>query len=493
MLKLRSLKFTKTIVPTLAIPVCSDEPLFSDEGLSPIVETALQYPEFSGKQKQTLTLYTPAGIKAERVVLIGLGPRKEVQGESLRTCAGELIKMAAKGGLTEIAIAAPPPGSLDMDTETIVRALGEGAVMANYAFEHYKSESEHTALKRIDIAVTRHVTMKYKHLASEVQIVCEGNLLARHWANLAPNEKSPESLAKMMAQEARRRKLKVRVMSEKELARLKFGALLAVGMGSHKPPRLVLMEYRNPGASKTVALVGKGVTFDTGGINLKPSDSITGMKMDMAGSAAMAATLVTVARLKPKINVIGALPLAENMPSGKAVRPSDIITAYSGKTVEINNTDAEGRLILADAMAYVNQKYKPDLIIDMATLTGACVMALGEKIAGVFTPDKELENQLLSAGERSYERCWPLPLPEDYKEELKSDYADISNIGKGRWGGAITAALFLKEFVGDTPWAHIDIAGPASTKKGASYQTPGATGFGVRLMWEFIRKFQTGD
>ncbi|MGB5987588.1 MAG: M17 family metallopeptidase, partial [Desulfobacterales bacterium] len=223
---------------------------------------------------------------------------------------------------------------------------------------------------------------------------------------------------------------------------------------------------------------------------LKPSGSITGMKIDMAGSAAVAAAVITAARLKPKINIIGALPLAENMPSGQATRPSDIVSAYSGKTIEINNTDAEGRLILADAMAYVIKTHKPDLIIDMATLTGACVVALGQKMAGIFASDELLADQLIAAGQRSFERCWPLPLPDDYIEELKSDYADISNVGKDRWGGAITAALFLKEFVGDTPWAHIDIAGPAATKKAGAYQTPGATGFGVRLLWDFIQHLE---
>jgi len=493
MLKLRSLNFTKSPLTTLALPVCTDHPLTADPALTAIIDQARQWQEFSGKPKERITIYNPAGIRAHRVILSGLGPRAEVTAESLRLYSGDLVNHAAKGGLTEITIAAPAPDTLELDTETVLRGLGEGAALANHAFEHYKSEPDRVILKKIDIAVTRHVSGKYKPLAEEVQTVCEGTLLARHWANLAPNDKPPEILAKEMAAEARRHKLKVRILSEKELTRQKFGALLAVGKGSDKPPRLVLMEHRASGARKTVALVGKGVTFDTGGINLKPSGSITGMKMDMAGSAAMAAALITVARLKPRVNVIGVMPLVENMPSGRATRPSDIVTAYSGKTIEINNTDAEGRLILADAMAYVNKKYKPDMIIDMATLTGACVVALGEKMAGVFSSDDLLSEQLVAAGRRTFERLWPMPIPEDYLEQLKSDCADISNVSKGRWGGAITAALFLKEFVGDTPWAHIDIAGPASIKKGNAYQTPGATGFGVRLMWDFIRKLETGN
>ena len=490
MLRLKSLDLAKSPLTALAIPVCSNHPWIEDQALSVVIDSAYQWQEFKGEAEEQITLYTPQGIEAQRVILRGLGPRDDVTAEALRSCAGELIKHAAKGGLTEITLAAPPPGALALDTETVIRALGEGALLANQPFDHYKKEPSWKALKTITIAVTRHVAGRYKSLAKEIRTVCEGTLLARHWANLAPNDKSPDVLAKLMAKEARRRKLKVRTLTEKELARQKFDALLAVGIGSPHPPRLVIMEHRDPGAKQTLALVGKGVTFDTGGINLKPSASITGMKIDMAGSAAVAAAVITAARLKPKINIIGALPLAENMPSGDATRPSDIVTAYSGKTVEINNTDAEGRLILADAMAYVIQTYQPDMIIDLATLTGACVVALGKKMAGIFASDSALADRLIAAGQRSHERCWPLPLPEDYLEDLKSDYADISNIGKDRWGGAITAALFLKQFVGQTPWAHIDIAGPAAVKKATAYQTPGATGFGVRLLWEFIRNLE---
>jgi leucyl aminopeptidase len=232
--------------------------------------------------------------------------------------------------------------------------------------------------------------------------------------------------------------------------------------------------------------VGKGVTFDSGGINLKSSGGLEGMKMDMAGAAAVAGTLLAVAGLQPKIGVIGVLPLVENMPSGTATRPGDIIRSYAGKTVEIGNTDAEGRLILIDAMAWAVKKYKPDVMVDLATLTGACVVALGEKIAGVFSPDDDLAGAILASAEKTHERCWRLPLPDDYKEYLKSDLADIANMSSSRWGGAITAALFLAEFVGATRWAHIDIAGAAYTKKDGAYCRAGGTGFGVRLLCDLL-------
>ncbi|MDH3798960.1 MAG: peptidase M17, partial [Desulfobacterales bacterium] len=233
---------------------------------------------------------------------------------------------------------------------------------------------------------------------------------------------------------------------------------------------------------------GKGVTFDSGGLNIKTGGSMAGMKADMSGAAVVAAAMITLARLKTKSHVIGAIPIVENMPSGKATRPGDIVRSYAGKTIEIGNTDAEGRLILIDAMAYVVKKHKPQVMIDLATLTGACVVALGEKIAGVFTPDDELAEAIIASGNKSHERCWQMPLPEDYKELLKSDFADLNNMASSRWGGAITAALFLSEFSGDTRWAHIDIAGPAYLKKGDAYCGPGGTGFGVRLLCDLIEK-----
>jgi leucyl aminopeptidase len=282
----------------------------------------------------------------------------------------------------------------------------------------------------------------------------------------------------------------VQVFNQRLLQQKKFGALLAVAAGSDNTPRMVVLEYGSRGAKQTVALVGKGVTFDSGGLNIKTGASIADMKSDMAGAAVVAATLSTCAQLKTKLHIIGAIPIVENMPSGKATRPGDIVRSHAGKTIEIGNTDAEGRLILVDAMSYVIKKYSPHILIDVATLTGACVVALGEKMAGVFSNDDDLATALIASGEKTHERCWRMPLPEDYKELLKSDFADINNMPSARWGGAITAALFLSEFTADTRWAHVDIAGPAYAKKEDTYCGPGGTGFGVRLLCDFLQKLE---
>jgi leucyl aminopeptidase len=364
----------------------------------------------------------------------------------------------------------------------------EGACLGNHLFDKYKKEKKKKPLKQINFLVKPEALGKLRRIAPKVNTVCAGTILAREWISTPSNDKTPEQFTRSIVSTARKYGLKTRVLRQTDLKQQKFGALLAVAAGSQSKPSMVILEHKPVGAKKTLALVGKGVTFDSGGLNIKTGGSMAGMKADMSGAAVVAATMITLARLKTKSHVIGAIPIVENMPSGKATRPGDIVRSYAGKTIEIGNTDAEGRLILIDAMAYVVKKHKPQVMIDLATLTGACVVALGEKIAGVFTPDDELAEAIIASGNKSHERCWQMPLPEDYKELLKSDFADLNNIASSRWGGAITAALFLSEFSGDTRWAHIDIAGPAYLKKGDAYCGPGGTGFGVRLLCDLIEK-----
>ncbi|MBW1842547.1 MAG: leucyl aminopeptidase [Deltaproteobacteria bacterium] len=464
MLKLQSVDLRKAKVETLAVPVCEDSDIHADGILSSVIAKALKFKEFKAKKNDELILFDLAGINVERVLLIGLGKLEKIDLETLRAMAGNIVKKCIRKHLSQVAIAVPTE-KIKPDTPSVLTAMLEGAALGNHLFEKYKKEKKQTSLKKISLLVEPGTARKYAKLPSRVKTICEGAVIARNWVSMPPNDKTPRLFAKSIASLARKENLKVLVLNEKTLKQKRFGAIQAVAAGSQNSPRMVVLEYKPRGAGKSLVLVGKGVTFDSGGINLKPSAGLDIMKSDMSGAAAVAATLVTIARLKPKIKVVGVIPIVENMPSGNA---------------------SEGRLILIDAISYAVKKYKPETLIDMATLTGACVVALGEKIAGVFSFDDALAEAIVLSGEKTHERCWRMPLPEDYKEMLKSDFADMSNIGNTRFGGAITAALFLSEFVGDTRWAHIDIAGPAYIKKENAYCNAGGTGFGVRLLCDLI-------
>lgn len=488
MIKFSSADIKKSKLETLVIPVCEDKNIHANRTVAALARKALAVKEFQGKAKDELTLYSPARVKCERVLFLGLGKAEAIKAETLRACMGRAIKTCIGRELTQVAVAVPTAKRMQLDEGAALEALIEGGCLANHMFSKYKSEEKQKTLKAIVFLGAPGSAAGNRKAAARIENTCAAVTQAREWVSTPANDKRPDAFARQITRAARAKGLTCRVMDEKALKREKFGAMLAVGQGSQVKPRLVVLEYRPKGVKKTVALVGKGVTFDTGGINLKSSGGLECMKMDMAGAAAVAGALLAVADLKPKVGVIGVLPLVENMPSGSATRPGDIVRSYAGKTVEIGNTDAEGRLILIDAMAWAVKKYKPTAMVDLATLTGACVIALGEKIAAVFSSDNDLAEAILAAADKTHERCWRLPLPDDYKELLKSDLADISNMSSGRWGGAITAALFLSEFVGDTRWAHIDIAGPAYHKKESDYCGPGATGFGVRLLTELLGK-----
>jgi leucyl aminopeptidase len=488
MLQLKSADLKKTKIETLAIPVCEDKDIHEDPVINAVINKALKLKEFSGKKDEGLTLYDLPDIRAQRVLLCGLGKFENLDRETLRTMAGQTVKGCIKRELANVWLAVPAEDKMKLELAAVIEALLEGAHLGNHIFQKYKGKKKKKALKQITFLVNAQVAGKYNHLCSRVATVCGGTYLAREWVSTPSNEKTPEKFTRSIVNLAKKQRLKVQVLNEAQLKQKKFGALLAVAAGSQSKPSMVVLEHKVPGAKKTVALVGKGVTFDSGGLNIKTGGSMSAMKSDMSGAAAVAATLITAARLKTKVNIIGAIPIVENMVSGKAIRPGDIIRSHAGKTIEIGNTDAEGRLILIDAMSYVLKKYKPQLLIDLATLTGACVVALGEKIAGVFSNDEDLVASITASGEKTHERCWQMPLPDDYKELLKSDFADINNMPDSRWGGAITAALFLAEFVSDVRWAHIDIAGPAYLKKGNAYCEPGGSGFGVRLLTELLDK-----
>ena len=466
----------------LVVPVCEDHALYSAPILIDLIAAALATGDFKGSKKDVLTLYRAAGVRFPRVMFIGLGKAEALDAESFRSAAGGAVKRAMDGELSTAVFAAAdqPPDGIAKDTA--FDATAEGAALANHVLDRYKKEKKSAVLRQLGIMTGGGAAAGLRKRLSRISTIVDAAKLAREWVSLPSNDKTPGELAAMIAAPARKAGLKVTTVTEKALKSKGFGAILAVGAGSQHPPRLLVLEYTPKKPAKTIALVGKGITFDSGGINLKPSAGLEDMKADMAGAAAVAATLLAVAALKPKHRVVGVMPLVENMPSGSALRPGDIIRTYSGKTVEVGNTDAEGRLVLADALAWVIKARKPDVVVDLATLTGACVVALGEKFAGVFTPEDDLAAVLLGAADVTGERCWRMPLPEDYLELMKSELADINNMSSTRWGGAITAALFLKSFVGETAWAHVDIAGPAYSKKASAYGPAGGTGFGVRLL-----------
>jgi leucyl aminopeptidase len=487
-LNLESADFEKVKIETLVIPVCEDNDIHDDQTISLLIEKAKGFKEFKGEKGDNLIFYNPDEVNAQRVILLGLGTLEKTDLETLRQAGGRAVKQCIKKDLSEVRIAVPCAGKINLDIASVIEGLMEGAFLGNHLFDRYKQDKKHKPLSEINLLVKPDMVDKFNGLLSRVELVCQGSILAREWVTMPSNDKRPEAFTQSIVSLAEQEDLMVTVLDEKELELNKFGAMLAVAAGSLSKPRLLVLEYNPKAAEKTVALVGKGVTFDSGGINLKPSSGLEQMKMDMAGAAAVAGTLITAARLKTGVRTIGVIPIVENMPSGNAARPGDIVRSYSGKTVEIENTDAEGRLILIDAISYAIKQYKPQTLIDMATLTGACAVALGEKIAGAFSFDDQLSEDIVFSGKKTHERCWRMPLPEDYKELIKSDLADIKNMSSSRWGGAITAALFLSEFVEGTRWAHIDIAGPAYIKKESDYCGVGGTGFGVRLLCDLLEK-----
>ena len=487
---LTSVDLKKNNITTLAIPVCEDKQIHDEPAIKAVIKKALKLKEFSGKKDEQITLYNEPQIRVQRLILYGLGKLEKVERETLRCMAGSIVNKCIKNELSSLCFAVPESAKMKLDHFSILEALQEGAFLRNHLFQKFKGDKKKKVLKQIRFRVKPQAVKEFRRLSSRVATICDGTHMAREWISTPSNKKTPEKLARSMANIAKSQDLKVQVINEAQLKQKKFGAMLAVAAGSQCKPSLVILENKVAGAKKTVALVGKGVTFDSGGLNIKTGGSIADMKSDMSGAAAVAATMITAAKLKVPLNIVGVIPLVENMPSGKATRPGDIIQSYAGKTIEIGNTDAEGRLILIDAIAYTLKRYKPQLLIDLATLTGACVVALGEKIAGVFSNDDKLADAIIASGIKTHERCWRMPLPDDYKELLKSDFADMNNIGANRWGGAITAALFISEFIADTPWAHIDIAGPAYQKKESAYCGPGGTGFGVRLLVELMEKLE---
>jgi leucyl aminopeptidase len=435
----------------------------------------------SADSKRTL----PAADGAPRIVVVGLGPELP-SAEDLRRAAAAGVRQAAS--LADVdADALSIAVSLGSDDAEELSAVAEGALLGTYDYEPI-SVAPNSNSKINAITVIHAGDVKGDAIADAAKIVVQAVVTARDWVNIPANLLYPESFANEVRSLVRGSKIAIDVLDETALSRDGYGGLMAVGGGSVRPPRLVRLSYRPRGATFHLALVGKGITFDTGGLNLKPAEGMYTMKCDMAGAAAVFAAVSAIAQLGLKINITAYGALAENMPSGGAYRPSDVLSIYGGKTVENGNSDAEGRLVMADAIARANED-NPDMVVDIATLTGACVVALGERTAGLMATDDATAGLVLDAAEVAGEDVWHLPIPREVRSKIDSKVADLRSVAPDRWGGALVAAAFLREFVADgTPWAHLDIAGPGfSDNKQYGYVAAGGTGVGVRTLIALAR------
>lgn len=468
-----------------------------DKTLGGLVSKIAKEDSFEGKTGQILCFRTLGKLPTKWVLVLGLGDKKDFKDnkatEIIRRAAGLIIKKAKEIGARKIVTTLFGENS-DVVSGEIAKSLTEGALLANYKFLRFRKD-EQIKEKKKAIQVLSIIENDGKKLKAVTKGIDEGALsaeaaiYARELVDTPSMQMTPQTLedkARNIAKESDG-KIKIKVYDKNKLLRMNAWGIVGVGMGSCHEPRMVHLTWSPRGAKKRIALVGKALTFDSGGLSLKPSDGMTTMKIDMAGGAAVLGVFSVLKKLNPKIEIHGIFAAAENMPSGSALRPGDILETLSGKTIEVLNTDAEGRVTLADTLAYA-AKQRPDFIVDLATLTGACMVALGEEIAGLMSNNENLREKVKVAALAAGEPIWELPLKEEYKDLIKSRVADVKNIG-GKYGGAITAGLFLKEFVGDVPWAHLDIAGPAFAEKETySYIPLGGTGFGVRLLLELIRE-----
>ncbi len=435
---------------------------------------------FKGKLLESALLHRPSGLKSGKLLVVGGGKPESFSSAELRKCAGAALRLLKPKGARHIAMALAP----GFDAEDFISAAVEGAVLGDYEPDRYKTEAKEDkkVVERFSLVVPQADTSR-EQAAWVGRIVAESQNFTRDLVSEPANRLTPSLLAERARQMAVDQGLECEVLTRDQMAQLGMGAVLGVAMGSDEPPTLIVVHYR-PGSpsssSMHLGLVGKGVTFDSGGISIKPSENMDKMKYDMAGGAAVLGAMRAIAQLRPSVPVTAVIPAVENMPGGRAQRPGDIVTTLSGKTVEVLNTDAEGRLILADAITYAKRLGCTHLA-DAATLTGAVVVALGNVNVGVFSNDDALLAQVLAAAEAEGEKMWRMPLDEDYKEVLKSAFADLPNVGN-RWGGAITAAMFLKEFVESTPWVHFDIAGTAWLEEPKPFLAKGATGVPLRTL-----------
>ncbi len=463
-----------------------------DKGLDGLAASSIKRDKnFKGKAGQTLSLYAPEKSKIDRVTVLGLGKADALDELKAEEAGGKLFAAVGKSGFKDIILITEKSKALK--NELMAAHLANGFKLRSYTFDRYKSKKKDkdSAPELAALKVLSSHPANSKAAYNSLANVTEGAYWARDLVNTAPNDLYPESYAKQIKDELKPLNVDVEILDEKKLEKMGAGAIMAVGKGSERQPRMVIMRWNGATkkkGTKTIGLVGKGVTFDTGGISIKPGAGMDEMKMDMGGSAAVVGTIKALAANKAKVNVVGIVGLAENMPSSNAYRPGDIVTSLSGKTIEVLNTDAEGRLVLADCLTHMQSKYKPDVIVDLATLTGAMMVALAHEYCGTFANTDSLWAELEKASADTGEKLWRMPLDEEWKKEMESTVGDVRNLAKsGRYGGACTAAGFLEHFIeGDVQWAHMDIAGTAWIKSDRPTVPKYGTGFGVRVLHDWI-------
>lgn len=454
--------------------------------LSNKIEKIIKDGEFKGKANQISLLHTIGEIPAKRIILVGLGKKKEFSIDKVRQAIGCVSKYLRRIGVKRITTPLHGGGLSGISVSDSAQAIVEGSILGLYQFNKYRTQNldELREVKEL-IIVDDHNLDKIKKGAKRGEIIAAATNFARDLVNHPSNYVTPTRMADAARDIARECNLRCKILERSDMERLGMGGLLGVAKGSQEPPKFIILEYQ--GAKKNtnpIVLVGKSITFDSGGISLKPSEKMEQMKDDMSGGASVLGCMQAAARLEIPLNIVGLLPTTENMPSGSAIKPGDVLKTMSGKTIEVISTDAEGRMILADALTYAG-RYKPAAVIDLATLTGACVIALGNFATGLMGNNNKLTDKIRKAGDLSGERVWELPLWEEYNEQIKSDIADLKNVG-GRAAGTITAGAFLSKFVENYPWVHLDIAGTSWNESDRQYIPKGGTGVGVRLLTQFL-------
>ena len=460
-----------------------DSLLGLDEAAHGALHRVIAAGDFTGDRDQATMIYPARGPR--RVLLLGLGDHAQITQSSIRTAAAVGARRAASMGAGTLAFHVTQETHPGVPAEALGQVGTEGALQGAWRFVELKAVRDGKgAVESFDLIVAREIRPDVERGRVRGHAIGIGQRLARNLQMLPGNVCTPSYLTEIARQLARAYHFKITVLSRAQMEKEGMGALLSVAQGSHEEPRFIALEYRGAGRGAPICLVGKGVTFDSGGISLKPAEKMEEMKYDMSGAAAVLGTFETLGQLKPPVNVVGLIPATENLPSGTATRPGDVVRSHFGKTIEVVNTDAEGRLILADALSYA-RRYRPACVLDAATLTGAVVIGLGHHAVGLMGNDDRLLDEVRHAGDRAGERCWPLPLWDEYREQIRSDVADVKNTG-GRPAGSITAGWFLREFVDGFPWAHLDIAGTAYADAERPGMAKGPTGLGVRLFSEFV-------